>query len=441
MPTITEMKDQLEALRVQATAITDRAVVEEREFTAEERQQLVGLVNEGAGIKKKIKESASDDDLKNQIASLGDIGIDLQGGTTSHRPRIEPVQARFVPGKTIGEQFIESKPFQNWLQGLKVGEKVPDSSRIGNSPPMLYNELLPRYINGREVPRFSNDLLTGTSSSSGGAFVLSDEQPYVALGRRPLVMRGVVTNDTTTSDTVEFVRTLVETNNAAPVAEATATSGGSGVKPESAMTFERVTETVKTLAHWIPATKRALSDVRQLRTLIDNFLRDGLEQELEDQMVTGDGVGQNFTGIANTSGTQSQAWDTDIFVTTRRARRKVRTVGRAIPNAYLLNPEDWETIELSTDDNNRFYGDGPFGVMQPRLWGLPVVESEAVPQGNGYVADFRQCVLWDREETTISMSDSHSDFFVRNLIAVLAEMRAAFGVLRPAAIVEIDLTA
>jgi hypothetical protein len=42
---------------------------------------------------------------------------------------------------------------------------------------------------------------------------------------------------------------------------------------------------------------------------------------------------------------------------------------------------------------------------------------------------------------SISVSNQHSDFFIRNLVAILAEMRAAFGVLRPAAFVETDLTA
>jgi hypothetical protein len=39
------------------------------------------------------------------------------------------------------------------------------------------------------------------------------------------------------------------------------------------------------------------------------------------------------------------------------------------------------------------------------------------------------------------VSDSHSDFFIRNMVAILAEMRAAFAVLQPNAFVEIDLTA
>jgi hypothetical protein len=48
--------------------------------------------------------------------------------------------------------------------------------------------------------------------------------------------------------------------------------------------------------------------------------------------------------------------------------------------------------------------------------------------------------LWDRERSTIQVSDSHSDFFIRNMVAILAEMRAAFGLRRPSAFVLIDAT-
>jgi hypothetical protein len=49
-------------------------------------------------------------------------------------------------------------------------------------------------------------------------------------------------------------------------------------------------------------------------------------------------------------------------------------------------------------------------------------------------------VLWDREQAMISVSDSHADFFIRNLVAILCELRAAMGIIRPTAFVEIDLT-
>ncbi|KPC69065.1 phage head, partial [Streptomyces sp. NRRL WC-3753] len=209
----------------------------------------------------------------------------------------------------------------------------------------------------------------------------------------------------------------------------------------SALAAAKVTAPVKTIAHWIPVTKRALSDAAQIRTLIDAFLRYGLEEELEDQMIQGDNTGENFEGLGNISGVQAQAWDTNALVTLRKAKTKVRTIGRSVANAYLLNPQDVETIDLLTDNENRYYFGGPSGTgsAQP-LWNLPVIETEAVPAGTGYVGDFRKAILWDREQATIQMTDSHLDFFVRNLVAILAEMRAAFGVVQPNAFVEIDLT-
>jgi HK97 family phage major capsid protein len=141
------------------------------------------------------------------------------------------------------------------------------------------------------------------------------------------------------------------------------------------------------------------------------------------------------------SGTQSQAWDTNLLTTTRRARTKVRVVGRAQATAYLLHPNDWEDIDLLQDNEARYFFGGPSVLGNPRLWGLPVVESEGVTEGFGYVGDFRTCVLWDREQASIQVSNSHSDFFIRNMVAILAELRAAFGCLRPVAIVEMDLTA
>ena len=69
------------------------------------------------------------------------------------------------------------------------------------------------------------------------------------------------------------------------------------------------------------------------------------------------------------------------------------------------------------------------------------MESESQTSGTGLLGDFMKGVIWDREQTTVTVSDSHADFFVRNLVAVLAEERLAFGVTRPSAFVQVDLTA
>jgi HK97 family phage major capsid protein len=332
------------------------------------------------------------------------------------------------PQGTLGEQFTQNAEFKAWLEGIAPGGRIGSKTRV-QSPAVQFKTLI-----------------TGASATSAGALV--DTQFFglrdTGVAQRPLTIRDVITTGQTDSDTIEYVRMGTFTNAAAPVAEATATSGSTGAKPESAMPLSVVTESVKTIAHWIPATRRALADAGQLRTLIDNFLRYGLEEELEDQIINGDGTGENFTGLLNISGTTSQAYDatgTPLLTTTRKARTLVRTTGRATPTAYVMHPLDWQAIDLLQDAEDRYFFGGPMVMGTPRLWGLPVIESEGMTQGVAMVADWRLAVLWDRQQAQILTSDSHSDFFIRNLIAILAEMRAGFGVLRPAAFVEIDLTA
>lgn len=337
-------------------------------------------------------------------------------------PAIHPGIMRILDEKKLSDHVLDDPEFKAFLaKGFGTSK-----ANFGASPGVEVNV---------------KTLITGLSSTSAGALVVNDRKPIIDAGTfyRPLSLMDLITVGGTDSDVVEYVRQGTHTNNAAPVAEATATGDGTGSKPESAMALAVVTAAVETIAHWIPATRRALSDAGQMRTLIDSFLRYGLMEELEDQMYAGDGT--YFTGIVNTSGTSTQAYDSDLLVTTRKARTKVRTQGRATPTAYLMHPTDWETLDLLMDGEDRYYFGGPTVMGNARLWGLPVAECEACTAGAAVVADFRLAVLWMREQAQIMVSDSHSDFFTRNLIAILAEMRAAFGLLRPAAFVEIDLTA
>ena len=67
------------------------------------------------------------------------------------------------------------------------------------------------------------------------------------------------------------------------------------------------------------------------------------------------------------------------------------------------------------------------------VWGLPVIRTRTgVSQGSAYVGAFRLgATLFDRMQTEIRMGNQHSDFFVTNKIAILAEERVALAVHRP----------
>jgi HK97 family phage major capsid protein len=427
MMDIKQLKEQMQAALLAARGICDEAEQEAREFTADERVKLEGYLKEAGDLKAQIKQVEGDADLRKQIMDLGGLGLAT--------PRDGQMGAQPGRGKSLGEQFVGAKAFQDWMKAIAPGGRIPEGARGLMSPPVEFGSLL-----GRKT------LVTGESDTSAGAFVETDYTGiYEPLGRRERTLLDLIPRRTTTSDLVHFVRQTAKVTQATPVAEANVTTYAgstgevSGEKPEGAMAFVAVTEAVKTIAVWVPATKRALSDVAQLRGIIDGELREDVQEELEDQVADGNGTGENFTGILNTSGILEQAWDTDLFTTARKAKTYLRTTGRVRPTAWVLNPEDWETIELTQDGDNRYYYGGPIANGEPRLWGVPVVESEAIDQGVAILGDFRKAVIWDRERTTIQISDSHEDFFIRNMIAILAEMRAAFGVIRPSAFCLVEL--
>lgn len=426
-----KLKERLEAVLKEARAIAAKAEEEARDFTPEERELVKAKLEEARTLKADASLLGSLEDFGDDVKAIdgaGSVIDDEKAGRIAASRR-----------KSLGEAFVEHEAYNEWLKRVAPNGLIPESAKGITSPAFEVPGL--KGFGYRPSGMGAKDLVTGASATSAGALIapdflgLQDEGTYA----RPLTLLDVLTRGTTDGDTVEYARVTGVTNSAAPVAEATATGGSSGTKPESAMTLEKVTAAVKTIAHWIPATKRALSDAGQLRTLIDNFLLYGLSEELEDQVVNGDGTGENFTGILNTTGVQTQAFDTDQLVTIRKAKTLVKVGGRAQANGVAVHPNDAEAIELLRDLNGNFYFGGPGADGIPAIWRMPVVETEAVPEGTAIVADWRRAVIWDREQAGIVASDSHADFFIRNMVAILAELRAAFGVLRPAAFVTADL--
>lgn len=425
---ITMLKERAELESKTAREVAQKAADEGREMTDDERHTYTTAMKSLTEVLEGIKAVKSDEAVIAQAKEFADsVGV----------PATPDVKARV---RSLGLTVVESPEFKSMLGGFPEG-RIPAQSRVQSAPIAV------------------KSLFTGASSTSAGAFVVNERTDIVEmLGRKPLTIRNLVSNRRTVSDTVEFVQETSHSNNAAVVAEATssaapsATAGnggavtftnasGGGYKPEGAWAFAVTTAVVKTIAEWVPVTKRALADVAQLEGLINDELSLDIAEAEEAQILNGDGQGENFTGITATSGIQTQAWSTDLFTTIRKGVTKARTVGRVNPTALVLNPADAERIDLAQDGNDRYYYGGPQALGQRTIWGVPIVESESQTEGTGLLGDFTKAVVWDREQTTVTMTDSHADFFIRNLVAVLAEERLAFGVTRPTAFVSLDLTA
>ena len=62
-----------------------------------------------------------------------------------------------------------------------------------------------------------------------------------------------------------------------------------------------------------------------------------------------------------------------------------------------------------------------------------------MPQGKALIIDTSFVTLLDREQINVLLSNSHEDFFIRNLVAILGELRAGLEVTDLQAVYRVDL--
>jgi HK97 family phage major capsid protein len=206
---------------------------------------------------------------------------------------------------------------------------------VATPPELSLVDLAIRTARGRKA-------LITSGATSGGAISVNDRLPGItSLAQSGTDFLDILPTLQTTSDVVEWVQQTARTNNAAPVAEATATTGTSGLKPESAITYAVQNKPVETIATWIPITTRALADAPMLRSAIDDELLYMIRQVLQTQTISGDGNSPNLLGLNNQPGIQTGAAGTDSIAAIFNAGLAVQVNGGVPATDVLLNQTAW----------------------------------------------------------------------------------------------------
>jgi HK97 family phage major capsid protein len=370
-----------------------------------------------------IKQSAKAD---GELATLGKVTADtktaLDNIGTQQREfadRLLQIEQRGALGNDGGEAAVES-----W--GKQITKAGGYEAFAGGHSSKLRIEV--------------KNTLTGSDTTVAPA-----RMPGVVSGAfQPMSMETLIGSVPTVSNAVEFTRENVFTNSAAEASEG-------GAKAESAITWTLVNMPVSTVAHWIKISRQLAADNAALAAYVDTRMRYGVNLRVETQLVVGDGVAPNISGVIDSGNFTAHGYNNAALAAVSATFKKLILIRKMMADSWnagypadavLMNPADWATIELemlTTAAGQTLYSVTDGG--QPRLFGVPVVQSVGMTADYVAVGSFRQAyMIHNREGVVVDMSESDSDNFTKNLITIRAERRLALATERPAAVRAGDLT-
>lgn len=283
----------------------------------------------------------------------------------------------------------------------------------------------------------SGDGTVGAGRSSGTSLVPGHRvagivSPYT----RELRLRDVIGSARTTSNSVEWAKETGFTNNARPVSEGT-------TKPKSDLTFNLVTSPVRTIAHTFKISRQMLDDAPALAAYVGRRGTYGLQYVEEQQILSGNGTGQNLNGIIPQASDFSPEFTGTADTAFDRVNQAISQAEDAeVPvNAIVLNRRDWRRMLGIKDGDERYISaQSPFGAQAQQLWNLPVVATNAMTAGEFLVGAFQDgATIFDRLDVEVLLSTENEDDFVKNLATVRIESRLALAVFRPEAFIYGDL--
>lgn len=392
----------------------------EAEGKLKQRQDELGRI---------FKEAGDDIDLSKVT------GVEGAEGDLKSRRVAEHITALNEEMADLGEEIKGLRGVQRAAESAKGTQSGVEQEQAAEAAAasvksfgrMLVESKAGTDLKGRDV-EIDVDLKTLFTTSAGWAPEVTRTGKVVDYATRPIQVIDLIPQTVTGQAAVAYMEETTFTNNAAEVLE-----GGSYV--ESALALTEQTSTVRKVSTFLPVTDETFEDEARAESYVNNRLPFMLRQRLDGQILVGNGTAPNLRGVNNVVGIQTQAKGADPTPdAVYKAIVLVRTTGQAMPDAFVVNPLDWQDVRLLRTVDGIYIWGNPSEAGPERIWGLQVAQAQAQTQNTGVVGDFGNfSELAVRRGVEVKVSDSHSTYFVEGKQAIRADLRAALIFYRPTA--------
>lgn len=246
---------------------------------------------------------------------------------------------------------------------------------------------------------------------------------------RPLLVSDLISWGMTSSNMIDWV-------------EQTGKAGGAAMRAESAKmaqgdrTYTEKSTKVKIASEYMKVTNESLKDAAFLASEINDELLSDLRILVDNQLLSGDGTGNNLLGITP----QATAFAAGSFATAvaspneadvlRIAVNQIMTggAGRFWPTAILLHPDVVTKLDLLKIADGRYIEVPYYDSMGGNVVRVPVIQNVGIAATDFLVGDFTRAKGFIRDSLTVRVYDQNEDDPLFNRSTVLANIRLAFRI-------------
>lgn len=400
-----EKAEALKAVEEKAKDIAQRYVADNlkallaTEVGTETSKQLIEKIAQDAFKSMKLKDTADNqekalqtilDEMQKQHDSVAQIVKDLKEGKTTTETKSFAVE--------LNEQLTAAK---SALEALHSG----GSSKVNLTM------------------KAAGTMLISTNYTGGTVGLTNWDADFARIQRRQPFMRELVRVLTTDNMYIAWA----EQANPDPGVAGMVAEGAA--KPQTDFDIVERSAKVEKIAVWIKVSKEALADIKFLQSEINTELRELVELKLDEQILKGDGTAPNLVGILDVAPTFAAISTLALQVPTPNRFDVLMAAVAQIAAANftadtaVLNPADFYAMQLVKDAEGRYLLPPFMTADGMRVAGLRIVANNGVTAGTFLVGDFKKDNLAIREEFNIQIGYVNDDF-TKNLVTILAEMRA-----------------
>ena len=230
-----------------------------------------------------------------------------------------------------------------------------------------------------------------------------------------------------TSDNLSYVETTNESGAPLPTAELNAT-------PAKDFEFTEFKAPLKKIGVHNKHSVEILKDAPQLVAAIKGWLNEDVNIVTDDQLLNGDGTGNNLLGVFSLASTLDVAAvgakrvaDANLYDVIRVAITKAAVAGKGkfMVNYVLLNPDDADALDLTKDANGQYVLPPFRSADGMTIKGARVIENTGIPAGEFLVGDFRKMVVGTQGGVDVTMTNSDAEDFTKGIITVNMTRRVA----------------